>query len=561
MKTAVLVAALAATLGGCKSKVPSSLLLTVTNGPTAAPPDQVRVRVFDAIGQAAGYVAFSAPAPGADYALGTVVIYPRSSAPAGLSLRIQAQGWRQQVQISQGTARVQLADGKQSEAAIILAPWQPGAAGDGDGDGVPEEIDNCPTVANPGQDDSDGDGNGDSNGSSCAAGDGGLSDASTDGYIPTRPLAAACTGSAECESGFCVDGVCCESACVDVCRSCKLTDSEGRCSPLPAGVPDPRGGCSQEAAATCGFDGACNGAGGCRRHPAGTVCRPGACSGVAGERTLPGTCDGNGVCSEPRAQSCMPYACVAGECRATCSGPADCAPGSTCTSGSCGKRALGATCAQGLECNSGNCVDGVCCDVAECGGPCRACNVTGLLGSCQNMAASADPRAGGCLAEAVLTCGRTGKCDGKGGCQLQAEGTPCGARVCTGATETGAPSCNGTGTCVPGTARSCGTYACLDGDACRTSCASDGDCQSAAACVGGRCVLRRAMGAACSQAAECMSGFCNDGVCCNTACTEPCRRCDGDPLGTCQLVTTGRDSNSTPSCGPPRRCIAGGACE
>ena len=38
-------------------------------------------------------------------------------------------------------------------------------------------------------------------------------------------------------------------------------------------------------------------------------------------------------------------------------------------------------CETGDTCNSGNCVDGVCCDLRSCAGPCRACNLPGAAGS------------------------------------------------------------------------------------------------------------------------------------------------------------------------------------
>src|SRR3954469_11136992 len=44
---------------------------------------------------------------------------------------------------------------------VGLAACGDDAAADRDGDGIPDEIDNCPLVANPGQADADGDGIGD----------------------------------------------------------------------------------------------------------------------------------------------------------------------------------------------------------------------------------------------------------------------------------------------------------------------------------------------------------------------------------------------------------------
>ena len=377
----------------------------------------------------------------------------------------------------------------------------------------------------------------------------------------------------------------------------------GQCAPVPAGRPDPRSGCMDQGVQSCGFDGTCNGAGACRRYPAGSVCRPASCS-ATGDRVLSGTCDGNGSCSAPDAQSCAPYACGESGCKTACAGAADCAPGIACSAGSCGKKPLGAACVGAAECNSGFCLDGACCETGDCGGPCRSCNVAGAAGSCRELPTNAQPRAGGCAAEDPSSCGRSGKCDGLGGCQLYAPATPCGPRTCAAGIETLVPTCNGTGSCIAGRTQSCGTYLC-SGDACAVSCTGDAQCASGAYCLagtcrphepdgttcssaracqsgfctdgqccqmascpvgsrcvgpGGTCSDKRALGVACAAAAECGSGFCADGVCCDSACTAECRRCDGASAGQCQVINNGRDANSMPPCNAPRRCTEGGVC-
>ena len=55
-------------------------------------------------------------------------------------------------------------------------------------------------------------------------------------------------------SGWCVDGVCCESACEDRCHACNLDGSAGSCAPLDRGV-DP--------SLECAGAEVCDGAGGC----------------------------------------------------------------------------------------------------------------------------------------------------------------------------------------------------------------------------------------------------------------------------------------------------------
>ena len=45
-----------------------------------------------------------------------------------------------------------------------------------------------------------------------------------------------CQDRAECASQYCVDGVCCESACQEVCRSCAIADHIGTCNSIVNGV-------------------------------------------------------------------------------------------------------------------------------------------------------------------------------------------------------------------------------------------------------------------------------------------------------------------------------------
>lgn len=54
----------------------------------------------------------------------------------------------------------------------------------------------------------------------------------------------ACTGSADCASGFCADGVCCDSACTGPCVSCNQAGRVGQCASYQAGT-DPENECGQ----------------------------------------------------------------------------------------------------------------------------------------------------------------------------------------------------------------------------------------------------------------------------------------------------------------------------
>ena len=78
-------------------------------------------------------------------------------------------------------------------------------------------------------------------------------------------LGDSCAEGPECDSGFCVDDVCCESACEDTCSACDLVGQRGYCSPHPAGQ-DPESECpagSCDGSSTCKAPGVCDGAGFC----------------------------------------------------------------------------------------------------------------------------------------------------------------------------------------------------------------------------------------------------------------------------------------------------------
>jgi hypothetical protein len=123
---------------------------------------------------------------------------------------------------------------------------------------------------------------------------------------PGKPLGADCRGdgaTTECQSGFCADGVCCESACTGACLAClgSVTGAtDGKCAFVQAGRHDPD--CTREDPATCGEDGTCDGQGKCAHWPDGTACGARCCATNQGKGngSVPctfmckgGTCDRN----------------------------------------------------------------------------------------------------------------------------------------------------------------------------------------------------------------------------------------------------------------------------
>jgi hypothetical protein len=389
-----------------------------------------------------------------------------------------------------------------------------------------------------------------------------------------QPIGTACASRDDCASGFCADGVCCNVECSGACVTCSQAGRTGQCLPVDAGAEDPHGLCKDQGAGSCGQTGRCSGQGSCARYAAGTSCKPSECTG--GSMTPAGTCDGRGTCLSGPAISCEPYMCANASCRQSCDSDVDCVAPATCIGGSCGKRGLGQVCKASDDCKSGFCADGVCCSDA-CAGVCRYCALASSLGRCVDVPLdSPDPRAAlgvtdparVCLAQAASSCGTNGLCNGAGGCQRFAAGTPCRPESCDAATNThtGQFTCSSDGRCVPPTARSCAPFTCA-GAHCATSCASNADCAGGAICENRSCG-RRPTGQLCSLDGDCSSGNCEQGVCCASACTGACFSCalpgsagvcvavpagGADPSGTC------RDQGQA-SCQNDGSCNGSGGC-
>ncbi len=367
-----------------------------------------------------------------------------------------------------------------------------------------------------------------------------------------------CAAAADCNSGFCVDGLCCSEACDGPCRSCALSSSPGICKNVVAGAADPRQTCAATTFWGCGADGLCDGNGACRNYPPATVCAAPACAGSTG--MLASTCNSQAMCVAGAAANCAPYRCNGTGCYVSCGTDAECLTPYVCLGGACGLKPNGAACQLSDECQSASCTDGVCCQSSTCGS-CQACNVAGSPGRCTPVRAlAADPRQV-CRDTGAPGCGTDGLCDGAG-----VAATPRGPSAwtrCAGAMLTWCAACDGAGACVAGTKQSCAPFVCdVSGTSCKLSCSVPDDCMAPNQCMAGSCGLKP-QGTSCGAAGECASGFCTDGVCCGQSTCASCTACNvaGKP-GTCQNVLAGAvDPLGVCRVDAPESCGQNGKCD
>ena len=434
------------------------------------------------------------------------------------------------------------------------------------------------------------------------------------GKCQTQGQGTSCSNGTDCGGSFpfCVDGVCCDTACSGGCDRCDVGGLEGLCSIEPAGTP-PTGcgagspylcaGSSGACPTSCASDGNCISGYYC----AGAVCLPlkslgtGCTAGnecqsdmcvdsVCCDAACGGACDicnksgsvgnctaaGAGTSGEP---SCAPFKCgVGATCMTSCAIDADCTLGFFCSvSGSCEAQVgLGAPCSTAAECTGGLvCADQVCCN-SDCTGSCKSCLAVkkgeGVDGVCGPIVAGSDPDSE-CAEAQPETCGLTGQCDGSGSCEKYPVGTLCGSgTTCSQGNETRF-QCNGLGSCDPYETVACAPYVCL-GATCAASCTDDTTCSMTTYCALSTqtCVPRLGIGSVCAAGSECSSGVCADGVCCDKACTGQCYACSaaakghGDD-GICEPIGAGQVDMDQPcpqeavsTCGRNGACNGSGAC-
>lgn len=252
-----------------------------------------------------------------------------------------------------------------------------------------------------------------------------VTDETDAGEAGASDLGKACQNGTECSTGFCADGVCCESACKGTCESCALAN-KGKCEPIPdgtdpekecpsevrpdAGNPSDDGGtdASDAEAGDAGDAGAADASdeGGTLAQPDGGLqssddkCK-GSCNGqrackYPGDETTCGSkycgstsvaareaCNGKGLCNFTT-KTCQAYACKDDECGKSCTSTDDCLPTHFCNpQGVCQERfGNGVNCNSPNDCKSGSCSDGVCCNTDCSQVPGGKCNNAGFVGKC-----------------------------------------------------------------------------------------------------------------------------------------------------------------------------------
>lgn len=332
-------------------------------------------------------------------------------------------------------------------------------------------------------------------------------------------LGSPCTAADDCQSGFCADRVCCDSACGEACGTC---GANGACTAVAAGTFAPNKPPCTSDGTVCG--GSCDGTRTTCVYPA-VSCGTQSC--LFGEQRPEAQCAGGRCVAASMPMRCAPFTCGATACKTSCSGPADCTAATYCEGSACvPRKALGASCTGGAQCSSGFCADGVCCDGA-CDGQCERCAAGGRCGPNSGAPAGGRPACAG----GGDVC--AGACDGvaRRACSYPS-GASCREARCENGVEVGAAVCVGTGSCPPEERFACAPYSC-GAAACRSSCAADAECAAGRFCVNGACLLPREGFAGCTSAGQCASGFCVRGQCCPA--------CDGGPCAqscTEQLTTT-----------------------
>ena len=244
-----------------------------------------------------------------------------------------------------------------------------------------------------------------------------------------------CAGNAECKSGYCVAGICCDKTCSGGCSSC----STGICTGL-SGIPcDDNDACTLDDQCIAGV---CKGTLKSCSAPSDACISPGTCNRLTGQCEVghalaDGTrCNGSNACSTGDR-------CISGVCTAYCPPADSCHLPGTCNQVT-GRCEAGLPAADGTQCDDGNpctlddyCSSGRCLwrSYKSCPAP-SACLADGAC----------DPDYGDCVYPKVPD-GKLcddgnastfndhcidGRCEGLSECQSRRDGVECSIGTCSG---------------------------------------------------------------------------------------------------------------------------------
>jgi hypothetical protein len=132
-----------------------------------------------------------------------------------------------------------------------------------------------------------------------------------------------CTGTDVCDTGQCVDGYCCDSACNNGCQACDVAGKLGTCTTVAAGNPHGTRSCTNLGMSPCG--GSCNGSLGTCFYPDNSVaCGASTCSSQT--QVQKRACDSAGNCIAAATTCPNNFICSGSDCLTACSHNSDCAP-------------------------------------------------------------------------------------------------------------------------------------------------------------------------------------------------------------------------------------------
>ena len=356
-------------------------------------------------------------------------------------------------------------------------------------------------------------------------------------------LGDACGDASECTSGFCADGVCCDTACggaADDCQACTAAltgGADGTCGPTLAGTE------CRASAGACDVAETCDGAG--TACPADVVVAADTeCRASAGDCDVAEVCDGaSGACPADA------FAAADTECRAA----ADLCDAAEVCDGASAACPADALAAAGTECRAaaGDCDTAEVCDGAGAACPADALAAAGT--ECRaavdlcDTAEVCDGAAADCPADAVAAAGTVcrmmaGACDLAEVCDGAATACPMDMVVAAGTEcRAAADVCDAAEACDGATAACPADTTLPDG----MTCSDDMACTGGEVCTAGVCGGGSALD-------------CDDGdVCTADSCAEP-DGCANEPIAGCCTADGDCDDGdecTADSCGADNVCV------